>query len=148
MEQFMKQLTKNNIKFKEFLYYAPYFRKRWEDAFVHHLNEREKDEIYLHGDRYSRGYLWHVFCNDKRPYLMQALANEAFNAQKKTKCYVFHQRLPEVIVIEHAAALKAIHFEQEEDIYIVNEDFTWTYVVTHHSDLGPYYSEVEDGLRS
>ena len=144
MDQLIKQLTKNKINFKEFLYYAPYFRKRWEDTFVHHLSEREKEEIYLHGDRYSCGYLWHVFCNGKRPHLMQAAANEALDAQKKTKCYVFHQRLLEVLVIDQAAALKALHFEQEEDVYIVDKDFTWTYVVTHESDFGPYYSEVDD----
>lgn len=144
MDQLIKQLTKNKIKFKEFLYYAPYFRKRWEDAFVNHLGEHEKERIYLYGDRYCCGYLWHVFSNDKKPHLMQGAANEAFNTKKKTTCYVFHQRLPQVLVIEQAAALKALHFEWEEDVYIVDDDFTWTYVVTHESDYGPYYSEVED----
>lgn len=147
MDHLMKQLKKKKIKFKEFLYYAPYFRKRWEDAFVNHLSEHEKERIYLYGDRYSCGYLWHVFSNDKRPHFMQGVANEAFNKKQKTRCYVFHQRLPEVLVIEQAAALKALHFEQEEDIYIVDEDFTWTYVVTHESDFGPYYS-VADDLRT
>ena len=78
---------------------------------------------------------------------MQGAANEAFNTKQKTKCYVFHQRLPEVLVIEQAAALTALHFEQEEDVYIVDEDFTWTYVVTHESDFGPYYG-VADDLRT
>ncbi|WP_241158473.1 DUF4275 family protein [Cohnella candidum] len=27
----------------------------------------------------------------------------------------------------------------KQDIYIVDKDFTWTYIVTHESILGPYY---------
>ncbi|MBD8036328.1 DUF4275 family protein [Solibacillus sp. A46] len=143
MNQLIKQLEKNKIKFKEYLYFAPYFRKRWEDAFVHHLNESEKEKIYLYGDRYCCGYLWHVFSNERKSHFVKAAANKAFDMKKKTKCYVFHQRLPEVLLIERADTLKAIHFEQEEDVYIVDEHFTWTYVVTHESDFGPYYSEAD-----
>ena len=145
MDQLIKQLEKSNIKYKEFLYFAPHFRKRWEDAFVHHLSESEKQKIYLYGDRYSCGYLWHVFSNDRKSHVVDIAANKAFDRKKKSKCYVFHQRLPEVLLIERADALKALHFEQEEDVYIVDEHFTWTYVVTHESDFGPYYSEL-DGL--
>ena len=144
MNQLIKQLEKNKIKFKEYLYFAPYFRKRWEDAFVHHLNESEKEKIHLYGDRYFCGYLWHVFSYKRRSHLVQTAASEAFDAKKKTKCYVFYQHLSDVLYIEHATALKAAHFAQEEDVYVVNENFTWTYVVTHGSDCGPYFSEIEE----
>lgn len=144
MDRLIKQLAKNNIRFKEFSYYAPYFRKRWEDAFVHHLSKLEKEKIFLYGDRYFCGYLWHIFSNDKRPYIMQNAANEAFDAQKKAKCYVFHQRLSEVLVIEQATNLKSLHLEHSEDLFIVDEDFTWTYVVTHESEFGPYFSKTKE----
>lgn len=142
MNELINQLTKNNIKFKEFSHYAPYFRQRWEDAFVNHLSKQQKEKIYLYGDRYSCGYLWHVFSNNNRPHVMKSAARTTFNAQQKTICYVFHQRLPEVIVIEQAAKLNSVHFEQCEDLYVVDEEYTWTYVVTHESDFGPYFSEV------
>lgn len=144
MEEFIKQLQKHHIKFKQFPHYAPYFRKRWDDAFVHHLSANEKEKIYLYGDRYICGYLWHVLSYKKRPNVEQTAANNAFDAKKKTKCYVFHQRLSDILVIEDGAALKAEYFAQSEDLYIVDEHYTWTYVVTHACEIGPYYSEAAD----
>ena len=47
MDLLIEQLRKNNIKFKEIPHWGIYFRKRWDDAFVHHLNESEKEKIYL-----------------------------------------------------------------------------------------------------
>ena len=109
---------------------------------MHHLSEREKEKIYLYGDRYMCGYLWHAFSYERTAHFVGIAANTAFDAKKKIKCYVFHQRLPEVLVVEQSEALKAAYLAQEEDIYIVDEAFTWTYVVTHEADFGPYYSEV------
>lgn len=104
----------------------------------------KKKTIHLYGDRYFCGYLWHVFSYKRRPHLVQKTASEAFDAKKKTKCYVFYQHLSDVLYIGQASALKAAHFAQEEDVYIVDENFTWTYVMTHESDFGPYFSEVEE----
>lgn len=61
MNYLIEQLQRENIKFKDSPYWGIYFRKRWEEAFVSHLNQSEKEKIYLYGDRYSCGYLWHVF---------------------------------------------------------------------------------------
>ena len=144
MDFLIEQLQHNNIQFKEIPHWGIYFRKRWEDAFVHHLNQSEKEKIHLYGDRYSCGYLWHVFSYKRRLHLVQTAASEAFDAKKKTKCYVFYQHLSDVLYIEQASALKASHFAQEEDVYVVDVNFTWTYVVTHGSDCGPYFSEVEE----
>ncbi|MER2000909.1 MAG: DUF4275 family protein [Lysinibacillus sp.] len=144
MEEFINQLQKHNIKFKEFPHYAPYFRKRWDDAFVNHLSANEKEKINLYSDRYFCGYLWHVFSNKRRPHVLQKEANKAFDSKKKTKCYVFQQHLSDILMIGDGAALKAEFFTQSEDLYIVDEHYTWTYVVTHEFDLGPYFSETAD----
>ena len=144
MDLLIEQLQTNNIKFKEILHWGIYFRKRWEDAFVQHLNESEKEKIHLYGDRYFCGYLWHVFSYKRRLHLVQTAASEAFDAKKKSKCYVFYQHLSGVLYIEQAEGLKSAYFSQEEDVYVVDENFTWTYVVTHGSDCGPYFSKLGD----
>ncbi|MER1986651.1 MAG: DUF4275 family protein [Solibacillus sp.] len=115
-----------------------YFRKRWEDCFVSHLNQAEKEAIYL----YKYGYLWHVFSYEKQACLQKMDANEAFDAVKKTTCYIFYQHSSDVLLVERAAALKAVDFADEQDVYIVDEDFTWTYVVTHEGYCGPYFSAI------
>ena len=61
---------------------------------------------------------------------------------------MFYQHLSDVLLIEQAATLKAAHFVQEEDVYVVDGNFTWTYVVTHESDGDPYFGEVDEYMRS
>ncbi|MEG0473287.1 MAG: DUF4275 family protein [Solibacillus sp.] len=143
MDNLIEQLQSNNIKFQDIPYWGIYFRKRWEEAFVSHLKQTEKEKIYLFGSRYSCGYLWHVFSYDKRPYLLQTAANDAFDTVKKSKCYIFYQHSANVLTVEHASTLKAAQFANEEDVYVVDENFTWTYVVTHESYCGPYFSKVD-----
>lgn len=143
MNYLIEQFQRENIKFKDSPYRGIYFRKRWEEAFVSHLKQSEKEKIYLYGDRYSCGYLWHVFSYERRPYLLQTAASDAFDAVKKSKCYIFYQHSADVLIVEHAASLKAAHFANEEDVYVVDENFTWTYVVTHESYCGPYFSKVD-----
>lgn len=143
MDFLIEQLQSKNIKFKANPYWGIYFRWRWEKSFASHLKQNEKEKIYLYGDRYFSGYLWHVFSYEKRPYLLQNDANDAFDAVKKSKCYIFYQHSANVLTVEHASTLKASQFANEEDVYVVDEHFTWTYVVTHESYCGPYFSKVD-----
>lgn len=50
-------------------------------------------------------------------------------------------------IIDRVTSLKAIDFERESDIYVLDVDFTWTYIRTHESPwYGPYFyhhKEVE-----
>ena len=32
----------------------------------------------------------------------------------------------------------------EEDIYVVDKEFTWTYVNTHERSCGPYFSKIKN----
>lgn len=140
MDDLYTRLKRKNMKVTENLHWGIYFRKRWEERFARHLSQEEKERIFLFGDRYFSGYLWHIFSYKKIPHLCQVEAYEAFDLQQKTKCYIFYQHLPEVFYVEYAELLKAEDFLEEEDIYIVDENFTWTYVVTHEESCGPYYT--------
>ncbi|MEK5079982.1 DUF4275 family protein [Solibacillus sp. FSL W7-1436] len=140
MDDLFKSLSRKNIKFTESLHWGRYFKKRWENAFAHHLYQEEKERIFLIGDRYFSGYLWHLFSYKMIPHLSQNKAEEAFNSIKKTECYIFYEHLPEVFYVEHADSLKVEDLLEEEDLYIVDKNFTWTYVVTHEESCGPYFT--------
>lgn len=140
MDDLSKRLSRKNMKFTENLHWGIYFKKRWENAFAHHLLQEEKERIFLIGDHYFSGYLWHLFSYKMIPHLSQIKAEEAFNSLKKTECYIFYEHFPEVFYVEDANSLKAEDLLEEEDIYIVDKNFTWTYVVTHEESCGPYFT--------
>ena len=64
----------------------------------------------------------------------------AFNALTKNELYVMYQNTPD-IVFEYNKAndIVAANFDYEQDIYIFDKNFTWTYVHTHESMCGPYF---------
>lgn len=43
------------------------------------------------------------------------------------------------LFIADAGRLTACLFESEQDIYIVDRNFDWTFVKTHESYCGPYF---------
>ncbi|WP_214484115.1 DUF4275 family protein [Bacillus sp. SM2101] len=112
-------------------------RKRWEDTFTNSISQSKKDEIFLHQ------YLWHIFSFQVLPCKEKEKAIEAFNTLKKNKIYVFYQNTYSYS-LENAENITTEDFKGERDIYIVNEDFTWTYIQTHEQEagLGPYFFEI------
>ncbi len=65
----------------------------------------------------------------------------------KKDCYVFYQHCDEVLLIKDASLLHMDDILRETDdaykgdIYIVDKDFTWTFVKTHeHRWCGPYFA--------
>ena len=67
--EFVDVLRKKNMKVREFQNWGVYFRKRWEDNFANHLSDEEKEDIFLYGDKYGCGYLWHIFSYEKKKCL-------------------------------------------------------------------------------
>jgi len=53
--------------------------------------------------------------------------------------HVFYQGHDLALLIEDAALLMPEDVEDEQDIYIVDKEFKWTYAVTHESELGPFF---------
>ncbi|WP_066063025.1 DUF4275 family protein [Neobacillus soli] len=94
-------------------------RNQWEEAFAKHLSISEKRKIYFHQ------HLWHVFSYDKA-------------------CYIFYQNNENTLLLENARGLKADDILNEidgylTDVYVVDKDFSWTYIHTHEFFLGPYF---------
>ncbi len=124
--------------------WGTYLRKQWEDNFVNHLSDTEKKSIYLYDEDGCCGYLWHVFSYERRKYLKEEQADIAFNEQSKQSCYVFYQHTDDAFILENASSLTAEEFINEEDVYVVDKEFNWTYVKTHETGwCGPYFSRKD-----
>lgn len=53
MSDLIERLQQKKMTLTEIPHWGIYFKKRWEDCFVSHLNQAEKEAIYL----YKYGYL-------------------------------------------------------------------------------------------
>ena len=129
--------------------WVSYLRKQWEETFAGNLSYEEKEEIYLYQNGIACGYLWHVFSYEKNDCVKDDRANQTFNNVAKNTCYVFHQHSDYALIIEGASLVTASDFMMkddfdEEDIYVVDKDFTWTYVNAHERSCGPYFSEKNE----
>ncbi|WP_199426956.1 DUF4275 family protein [Thermaerobacillus caldiproteolyticus] len=108
-------------------------RKQWENKFADSISLVEKDSIYF--DQ----FLWHVFSYEKLSCLKDEEAIKAFNNEIKKVCYVFYQHDDHALMLNNAERIKAEDFENENDVYVVDKDFEWTYVHTHEYYCGPYF---------
>lgn len=119
-------------------------RKQWEAAFASHLSPLEKKQIYLDSDSGVSGFLWHVFSYEKRDCENEEQAERAFNKQYKDTCLIFFQDCDEVWLVDSASDLKArdllLADGEYADLYVVDREFKWTFVVTHERGLiGPFF---------
>ena len=127
-------LKSKKVKVTEIPKWGTYLRKKWEDHFCNHLGDNEKKSIYLDD------FLWHVFSFEKRDCMQEEQADIALNRESKKFCYVFFQHSDEAFILENASSLNANDFLNEEDVYVVDKGFNWTYVRTHETGLcGPYF---------
>lgn len=126
--------------------------RRWEEAFAKDLSKSQKRKMAF------KQCMWNVFSWEKINCLKERRAIEAFDHQKKAGCVLIYASNEQAIYIPKAGRLKAkdiIHtsspgrdaasdFDDSfvkylEDLYIVDEEFTWTYVLTHEEYCGPYF---------
>ncbi|WP_075983399.1 DUF4275 family protein [Bacillus massilinigeriensis] len=140
----IKSLRNKKVRVIEIPKWGTYLRRRWEDNFANHLSDKEKKSIFLHDQDGCCGYLWHVFSYERRKYLNEEQADIAFNQQSKQSCYVFYQHTDDAFILENASTLTAEDFVNEEDVYVVDKEFNWTYVRTHETGwCGPYFSRKD-----
>ena len=132
----VSSLRNKKVKVTEIPKWGRYLRKKWENNFANNLSDKEKKSIYL----YDNGYLWHIFSYEKRNCLKEEQADLALNRELKKSCFVFYQHSDEAFILENATTLTAEDLISEEDIYVVDKEFNWTYVRTHETGwCGPYF---------
>ncbi|WP_010676649.1 DUF4275 family protein [Bacillus timonensis] len=132
------KLKRKKIKVREIPKWGTYLRSEWESHFASHLSEQEKRNILLTSEF---GYLWHLFSYKRKGCLDGEPAIDAFHREPKNKCYVFYQHWDYALLVENAASLHISDIGDETDIYVVDKEFQWTFVITHETGwLGPYFS--------
>lgn len=109
---------------------------KWETVFTGMVSEQQKRDIYY--DQFK----WHVFSYNVIPCLQGEEAMAAFNTVTKTDCYVFYQNRYGMWKYSNAKNLQATDFTTQQDMYITDVNFKWTYIQTHESQCGPYFYPV------
>ena len=115
-------------------------RERWLDTFAADVSEEDLGKHVLAGG----SYLWHIFSYKLVPCLEGNDARKALAALPDTECYRFYKEYPP----QDQPRIKAISMAEvpslpdDLDWYLVDKDFTWTYVHTHEEDCGPYFTKA------
>lgn len=113
-------------------------RQQWEIKFAPHLTSVDKKAIFM------SQYLWHAFSFHRLPCLQREAAVQAFRSVPQKNCYVFFQHSDHALLFEDAGSVEAEEFAQEGDVYIVDREFGWTFVMTHEGQwCGPYYLSAD-----
>ena len=115
-------------------------RERWLDTFAADVSEEDLGKYVLAGG----SYLWNIFSEKLMPCLEGDEAQKALAELPDTDCHRFYKEYPP----QEQPRIKAIEMSEVSslpdglDWYLVDKDFTWTYVHTHEEDCGPYFCKV------
>ncbi len=115
------------------------FKKKWLKIFAPGVS---KQDIQKH---YVNEMLWHVFSWELIPaddFAEGEKAIEAFNhADKKDAWYILPFEENPCVNTLTDESITTEELAKETEIYIVANDLSWTYIITHENDwgLGPYF---------
>ncbi len=124
--------------------------KKWIEVFG--LNRTELNARLDFAEKYDADpLLWDLI--NPNEWLTGDEAREGFDALEYTNALIFktayYSRCDEKIRMNEPCLIgKVSHTEFEnlthiDDIYIVAEDFSWTYIHTHEAEFGPYFRRKE-----
>ncbi|RCX16353.1 uncharacterized protein DUF4275 [Anaerobacterium chartisolvens] len=154
LEEMEKQRNKNEIKkqlksegvvCKECQYTSGELKKKWEQKFLSHMTEKQKEECYLDE------YLWNAFTRGSmKDYLEGDDAKKAFDDEEKDKVYIFWQLEEQVyyLATNNKLSSKHLRLEMGRDIYIVDSDFTWTFLYKHCDKRPIWYKINRQGIHN
>ena len=118
------------------------FYKKWIQIFAESIPESKlKKYVLSYGN-----FIWHIFSwqlLDEKRYLTGKSAEEAYNAvDKKGALYIewFKSDHTDVLTddLKSSKALSNLY-----EVYVVAEDFSWTYIKTHENEMcGPYFMKI------
>ena len=118
------------------------FRKKWLDSFAIGTDEKELETFVL-----SNGnYLWHLFSwevLDSEKFLEGDEAKKAFEQiDKSGAIYIYWDKNDETKELTNEA-LELLSKEELNEIYVVANDFSWTYMITSQESFGPYFMKKD-----
>lgn len=131
------------LKIVEIPKWGNYLRGKWRKCFASHLSDEEQKSIGIDG------FLWHLCSWEKVNCLEKEEAIAAFHQQLKLKCTIFYQFNHDAYLLENAKTLKLeeLPYDQDHfdysDMYIMDWNCKWTFIMTHESELGPYFIQKD-----
>jgi hypothetical protein len=95
-------------------------------------------------------HLWHIFTWGKVSCLEADSARQAFDQLEFERAIMFtggytfdnETNINDLGYVTKSSA-SASELEDIDDVYIIGEDFSWTYVHTHEPECGPYFVNLD-----
>lgn len=122
-------------------------RERWLDAFAANVSKADLGRRVLA----DGNYLWHIFSWNLTPCLAGDAALRALAETADPEVYLFYSEHPPqgTARVRPVSKSEALSIPEPEtltgsDWYLVDREFTWTYVHTHEPDCGPYFCRRAD----
>ena len=128
-------------------------KTRWLDTFAAGVPEEKLGAHVLA----EGNYLWHIFSWELVPCLTGGAARQALAEVPEETLYFFYCEYPPASqpLIQALPKSKALALADRpaddypsfngSDWYLVDKDFSWTYVHTHEEICGPYFCRAADG---
>ena len=112
--------------------------EKWLYSFGKNVDKKDvENHVTSHGN-----HLWHLFTWCEIPCFEGDDARKAFDNLEYTEaisfCDGYSNRIKDVKTIGKISSAEVDKYKAS-DVYIVANDFSWTYVRTHEPDLGPYF---------
>ena len=101
----------------------------------------------------SGNFLWHIFGWGKADCFQGDEARNILDSiSSKEKCILFHNGFSvngknKIEDLSRCVKLSSIQMDElqqkqpfsKKDIHLVEQNFEWSYIITHESDCGPYF---------
>jgi len=88
---------------------------------------------------FTEQFMWHIFSYERVMCYTEEEATQRFHEKRKKVCYLLFQHADDAYVLKNPQAFTADDLCDYNDVYVVDEFFSWTYVLTHEGDCGPYF---------
>ncbi len=134
---FKKNLLDKGVIITELYEDTEGIKDLWDNTFAKNINEEMRESIHYHQHK------WHMYSYEKQECLKEVAARKAFDSVSKDELYAMYQGASYIIQYSEADKVSAADFDSQQDFYIFDKSFTWTYVHTHEFTCGPYFHKVE-----
>ncbi len=110
------------------------FENKWIKAFASNVSKEDLDlRVYDEGN-----YLWHIFSWELVKCKEGDEARKAFDELVNKKALIIQMWYDEETK-PLSPDSKSSDFDNMQEVFIVDNEFEWTYVVTHEINCGPYF---------
>ncbi len=147
-ENIYDYLNRQNISFQVSDKTTSEIEVIWENLFLSDLSNEDKVSIHLYDLDDITGNLWHCFSYDKVPHFKSKQAKTEYDNQTNNGMLLFFKCYEEdvVIYIPESELLSRSHLKTIRnifpfiDVYVLDKNYEWTFVLTHEDSLGPYFT--------